>query len=95
MTNLTLWWIALIASAIAIVVVAVLLGLVVAATRSVDRHTAAMRATGEVIAGNTEPIRMLAQANDGLREIRAALEQLEQAARHLDGTIASLGREGS
>ncbi len=95
MTNLTLWWIALIASIIGVVVVAVLLGLVVAAARSVDRHSAAIRAAGEQIAGNTAAIRMLEQANDKLREIRASLEHLEHAARSLDGTIAALGREES
>jgi hypothetical protein len=95
MTNLTLWWIALIASTIVVVIVAVLLGLVVAAARSVDRHSAAIRVTGEEIAAHTAPIRMLGQATGELREIRAALEHLEHAARSLDGTIAARGREPS
>ena len=62
MTTPTLWWIALMASTIVVVVLAVLLGLVAAAARSIDRHSAAIKTTGEEIAGNTAPIRMLERA---------------------------------
>ena len=50
MTTLTLWWTALVASSIVFVAVALLLGLIVAASRSVERHAAAITATGEQIA---------------------------------------------
>jgi hypothetical protein len=93
MTNLTLWWIALAASAIVVLFVALLFGLLIAATRSIARRTADLRRAGEQIAVNTAPIRLLEQANEKLREIRASLENLEQATRRLDGTIAAARRE--
>jgi cytochrome oxidase Cu insertion factor (SCO1/SenC/PrrC family) len=92
MTTPTLWWIALMASTIVVVVLAVLLALVAAAARSVDRHSAAIKTTGEEIAGNTAPIRMLERATEELREIQAGLGRLEQAARRLEATIAARGR---
>ena len=95
MATATLWELVVIASAVVVLVPAALLGLVVAAARSVDRHSAAIRDTGEQIADNTAAIRMLVQANDALRGIRAALERLEGAAHSLDRTVAARRREES
>lgn len=93
MATATLWELVVITSAAVVLVAAALLGLVVAAARSVDRHSAAIRDTGEQIAYNTAAIRRLEQANDALRGIRAALERLDDAARSLDGRVAAARRD--
>jgi hypothetical protein len=80
---------ALSASTILVVAVAVLLGLVVAAARSVERHAAAILETGEHIARNTAPILMLEQAHETVRQLRAGVEDLHREARSLRATIAA------
>jgi hypothetical protein len=93
MTTLTLWWTALVASSIVFVAVALLLGLIVATSRSVERHAAAITATGEQIARNTAPILALARATDIVREIRSAIDDLNRDTRSLQSTIAAMERD--
>ena len=88
MTNLQLWWLSLGIFAVAVVVVAVLLGLIVATAKSIDQHAAAIWVAGKQIAGNTVSIWMLESANDALRGIHSGLETLHKNVTALSGTLA-------
>lgn len=68
--TMELWWLSLGIFALVVVVVAVLLGLIVAAARDVDRHAKAIWDTGKGIAANTVGIWMLQRTNEELIALR-------------------------
>lgn len=65
----TLWWLSLAIFAVVTIVVAVLLGLIIAAAKDVDRRAAAIWLAGKQIAGNTVSIWMLEDVSTGARRI--------------------------
>lgn len=83
MTGIELWWLSLGIFTIVVVVVAVLLGLIIAAAKSIDQNAAAIWVVGKQIAGNTVSIWMLEKTNEHVASMR-------DAARSLDRTAASM-----
>lgn len=73
--------------------VAALLGLIVAAAKSIDRHAAAIWTVGKQIAGNTVSIWMLEETNRQMGKTRDATRSLEQTAASMDEKIRALADE--
>jgi hypothetical protein len=88
MTDLQLWWLSLGLAAVVVVVVAVLLGLIIATAKRIDYHASAIWVAGKQIAGNTVSIWMLESANGALRGIHGALGALEKTVAALNDTLA-------
>ena len=87
------WWLVLGLAAGVVAVVAALLGLIVAAAKSIDRHAAAIWTVGKQIAGNTVSIWMLEKTNEHLEATRDATRSLEQTAASMDEKIRALADE--
>ena len=83
MSVIDMWWLSLAIFSAVIVVVAVLLGLIIAAAKSIDRHASAIWVVGTEIAGNTVSIWMLEQTIGSLRRIG-------ESARKIEGTLTAL-----
>jgi hypothetical protein len=94
MTDLNLWSLALAIFAAVVVVVALLLGLIIAAAKSVDRHAAGIWVAGKQIAGNTVAIWMLDQTNDALKSVHDDAGALQRSVRALDDTLRAVARAG-
>lgn len=94
MDVIDLWWLSLGVFAVVVVVVAVLLGLVIAAARQVDRHAGGIWAEGKQIAGNTVSIWTLEKTNEYLDEIRESVRSLDGTLGSLDETLQALGGAG-
>jgi hypothetical protein len=73
-----LWLLALAVGAVVVVVVAVLLGLVISALQSIDRHAARTYTAGKEIAQNTTALWTLEQTNRDLVAIRDAARGIER-----------------
>jgi len=86
-----LWWLSLGLFAAVVVVVAVLLGLIIAAARSIDRHAAAIWVAGKDIAGNTVSIWMLDQTLSALRRLAEAARRIESSLGALHERLGALG----
>jgi hypothetical protein len=80
MDVLELWWLSLAVFGVVVVVVAALLGLIVAAAKSIDEHASHIWVAGKQIAGNTVSIWMLDQTNSYLEEMVEALHEVADAA---------------
>jgi type II secretory pathway component PulJ len=74
-----LWWLALTVSSVAVVVIAVLFGLVIATLQSIDRHAARTHTASKQIAQNTVALWTLEQTNRDLVAIRDAARGAETA----------------
>ena len=82
-----MWWLSLAIFAAVVLVVAVLLGLIIAAAKSIDRHAGAIWVVGKDIAGNTVSIWMLEQTVGALRRLAESVRRLEQALGGLDARL--------
>ena len=87
------WWLLLGLAAGVVAVVAALLGLIVTAAKSIDRHAAAIWTVGKQIAGNTVSIWMLEETNRQMGQTRDATRSLEQTAASMDEKIRALADE--
>ncbi len=85
-----LWWLSLALSAVVVGVVAGLLGLIIAAARSIDRHAAGIWVEGKKIAGNTVSIWMLGKTNEHMARMLDAAQSLEQTTASMDEKLRSL-----
>ncbi len=85
-----LWWLSLGLAGVVVVVVAVLLGLIIAAAKSIDRNAAGIWNVGKQIAGNTAAIWMLDRTNSLLRHTADALEQIRQGTERLEQRLHAL-----
>lgn len=88
------WWLALGIFAAVVVVVAVLLGLVIAAAKSIDTHARRIWSEGKQIAGNTVSVWMLEDAN---RNLESVLDSVPDLTRSMDGmteALEALSRRG-
>jgi hypothetical protein len=88
MSVVDMWWLSLAIFGVVVVVVAVLLGVIIAAAKSIDRHAGAIWVVGKEIAGNTVSIWMLEQTIGALRRLTESTRRLEQV---LGGLEARLG----
>ena len=87
MTNIQMWWLSLGLFAVVVVVVAVLLGLIIATAKSIDRHAAGIWVVGKQIAGNTVSIWMLETADRAIYQLTTAVARLQQTAADLHATL--------
>jgi hypothetical protein len=77
MTVTQLWWLSLAIFAVVVVVVAVLLGVIIGAAKSIDRRAGAIWVVGKEIAGNTVSITMLERAVGALRSVPESCRRIE------------------
>lgn len=82
------WWLGLGLGAVVVAVVAVLLGLIIAAARSIDRHAAEIWVVGKQIAGNTGTIWTLSQIAGLGPRLRRAAESLVESAAGIEAAVA-------
>lgn len=92
MDIIELWWLGLAIFALVVVVVAVLLGLIIAAAKRIDRHAAAIWVAGKQIAGNTVPIWMLEKTNRQLETLADSSRAMEQSASAMTEALQALAR---
>jgi hypothetical protein len=94
MTVTELWWLSIGIFALVVVVVAVLLGIIIVAAKSIDRNAGAVWVVGKEIAGNTVSIWMLEQTIGALRRIAESSRRIEAALQRVDRRLggASGGR---
>jgi hypothetical protein len=90
MTMIQLWWLSLAIFAVVVVVVAVLLGLIIAAAKSIDGHAAAIWTAGKKIAGNTVSIWMLHDTNEELDGINKTVQTIHTVATSIDNRLRGL-----
>ena len=90
MSVIDMWWLSLAIFSAVIVVVAVLLGLIIAAAKSIDRHAGAIWVVGKQIAGNTVSIWMLEQTIGSLRRIGESARKIEGTLTALDAKLGAL-----
>jgi hypothetical protein len=72
----------------------VLLGLIIAAAKSIDRHAGAIWVIGKEIDGNTVSIWMLEQTIGALRRLAESTRRLEQVLGGLDARLGGTGGGG-
>lgn len=94
MTVIQLWWLGLAIAAIVIVVVAVLLGLILAAAKSIDERANAIWLEGKQIAGNTVALWTLEKTGKSLARMRESLRSLERTVAE-PGSAPESGRGGA
>jgi hypothetical protein len=87
MTNIQMWWLSLGLFAVVVVVVAVLLGLIIATAKSIDRNAAGIWTVGKQIAGNTVSIWMLESADRALYQLTTAVTKLQRTTADLHATL--------
>jgi hypothetical protein len=85
-----LWWLAIAIFLAIAVVVSILLGLVIAAAKSVDRHAGAVWVAGKQIAGNTAAMWMLDKTNANLEQIAVEARSIAQTADLLNRTLGAV-----
>lgn len=90
-----LWWLSLAIFTAVVGVVAALLGLVIQAARSIDRHAADIWTVGKQIAGNTVSIWLLGRTNDQVRRMADTTRSLEQAVSSMDEKLRPLADAAS
>lgn len=89
-----LWWFSLAAAGAVVGVVAALLGMIVAAARSIDEHAAGIWTVGKQIAGNTVSIWMLEKTNQQVASLADSVRSLERSAASIDEQLTALTRGG-
>lgn len=94
MDVVSLWWLSLAIFAVVVVVVAVLLGLIIAAAKSIDRHAEAIWTEGKQIAGNTVSIWMLEKVNEHLARLLDTAGSLQKSAASMEEKLGVLARRG-
>ena len=87
------WWVLLTVASIAVVVIALLLGLVINVLRQIDRQAARTHTAGKQIAQNTVSLWTLEQTNRDLIAIRDAARAAGRGPRS-DGGSSPLGAVG-
>lgn len=94
MDVIELWWLSLAIFAVVVVVVAALLGLIIAAVRRVDRTASAIWTTGKQIAGNTVSIWMLEDTKGSLARTAKAARSIERSTASLEEILEGASGEG-
>lgn len=90
MTVIELWWLSLGIAAVVVVVVAVLLGLIIATAKSIDRHASAIWVEGKKIAGNTVSIWILEQVDRNVDQLNTTAKEIESRAASIDEKLRLL-----
>jgi hypothetical protein len=87
MNDIDAWWLALTVFAAAIVVVAVLLGLILATLKTIDYRADGIWMEGKQTTGNTAAIWMLQQTNEHLARMSRDARALAHAAEAIDAGL--------
>ena len=90
MSHIELWWMSIGIFALVIVIVAVLLGLIAAVAKSIDRQAAGIWMVGKEIAGNTVAIWTLERTNDVLRRTHDDLRRISDVADSMDESLKTI-----
>lgn len=90
MTHLDLWWMSLGILALVVVVVALLLGLIIGAAKSIDRQASGIWTVGKQIAGNTVSIWMLGRTNDLLRRTHDDVRRISDVTEELGESLKAV-----
>lgn len=85
-----LWWISLGIFAVVVVVVAILLGLIIAAAKSIDRHAGNIWVAGKQIAGNTVSIWMLRRTVEDTSRVLDETRRLNKTAASMNEKLRAL-----
>jgi hypothetical protein len=88
------WWLALAVFSAVVVVVAVLLGLVIAVAMSIDRRSGAVWSAAKQISENTVSLWLLEQTNEELKAVRESALALEQTIASMNEKLEALVPEG-
>jgi hypothetical protein len=91
MDPIQLWIISLIIGSIVIVVVAVLLGAILAAAKSIDHHARLIWTVGKEIAGNTVTIWVLDTIRQRSDHTHDAVKKLDKTAQSINATLQRHG----
>lgn len=94
MSDIDAWWLVLAVFAIAIVVLAVLLGLILATLKRIDCRADAIWMEGKQTTGNTSAIWMLQQTNEHLARISRDARALQHGAEAIDADLKSAAAGG-
>jgi hypothetical protein len=94
MDVIELWWLSLAIAGVVIVVVAVLLGLIIAAAKSIDRHASSIWIEGKKIAGNTVSIWILEQVDAKIEAIEQDVRSMERSLNSIDNTLRKIAVPG-
>jgi hypothetical protein len=89
------WWLALGIGTVVVAIVAVLLGLVIAAARSIDAHAKEIWLVGKEIAGNTAAVWSLTQIAGTTPRVRRAAESLERSAERMATVLTGQAPAGA
>lgn len=94
MTVVELWWLSLAIFAVVVVVVAVLLGLIIAAAKRIDEHADAIWVAGKQIAGNTVSIWMLEATNEQVARMVRSTREIERTVASMDEHLHAIAEGG-
>lgn len=89
------WWLALAVLSVATVGLAVMLGLLIAAVKSVDRRASALWVVGKQVAANTVAIWTLEKTNEQLAAVRDSARSLEHTLASMNAKLEALGSESA
>ena len=85
MSNIDMWWLSIGIFAAVVVVVAVLLGLIVATAKSIDQHAVDIWIAGKQIAGNTVTIWVLKKITEETEAVRDYVAAISSALDSMKG----------
>ncbi|MDP9383626.1 MAG: hypothetical protein M3P50_00040 [Actinomycetota bacterium] len=87
MTDTDVWWVAIATIAAGTVVIAVLLGLLIAVANRIDHHVDGTWIAARQVAGNTVSIWMLERTNEHLAEVVKEARALQSRAESIDESL--------
>lgn len=90
MDVIDMWWLSLAVFAVVIVVVAVLLGLIIAAAKEIDGHAGAIWIEGKQIAQNTVTIWTMEKVSNETTGIRKSAHSMERIAASMEEKLAAI-----
>lgn len=94
MDVISMWWLSLGIAGVVIVIVAVLLGAIIAAAKSIDRNAAGIWTVGKQIAGNTVSIWILEKTLEKVDSIEDNVKGLGKTFTSIDERLRFISEEG-
>lgn len=90
MDVMELWWLGLAIFSVVVIVVAVLLGLIIATAKQIDKHAKGIWVVGKQIAGNTVSIWMLERTNKQLGTVVQSMKGLQSSTAAIDEKLQTV-----
>jgi hypothetical protein len=94
MDVISMWWLSLGIAGVVIVIVAVLLGAIIAAAKSIDRNASGIWTTGKQIAGNTVSIWILEKTLEKVDTIEDNVKGMGKTFTSIDERLRIISEEG-